>query len=150
MSFCEVFTVLYVATAIEFCSNVMNHDSDSVNVGRLWHGGPQPSGGANIIRCFWCLALLMNYQRRWYEWNGAQHPWSPMEKWNGAQPASMESHGDVVRRSVSYHVVPLRALCGDLSATMEYHGELEPVNTHGVPCRVFHPSDHCCTSPHDV
>ena len=86
-----------------------------------------------------------------------------MEKWNGAQPASVESHrvlvwstgtenwyGEVVWKPVSYHGVPWRAWCGNLSATMEYHGELgaetsqlpwstmeslvwEPVNTHGVP-----------------
>ena len=31
----ELFTVLYVAAATKFCSNVMNHDSDSENVRRL-------------------------------------------------------------------------------------------------------------------
>ena len=43
----KVFTVLYVSTAIKFCQNVKNHESDSENVRRLWHGSPQPSGGVN-------------------------------------------------------------------------------------------------------
>ena len=38
----------------------MNHDSDSENVRRLWHGSPQQSGGANIIRCVWSFTLLTN------------------------------------------------------------------------------------------
>ena len=40
--------------------SVMNSDSDSVNVIRLWSGSPQPSGGANITRCSLCFTLLMN------------------------------------------------------------------------------------------
>ena len=39
---------------------VMNSDSDSVNVVRLWYGSPQASGGANIIRGLWCFTRLMN------------------------------------------------------------------------------------------
>ena len=45
----EVFTVLYVATAFKFCSNVMNHDSDSeIMSDGLGIGSPQPSGGAGV------------------------------------------------------------------------------------------------------
>ena len=40
-------------------ANVMSHDPDSENVNRLWSDRPQPSGDANIIRCVWCLTLLM-------------------------------------------------------------------------------------------
>ena len=39
--FLKVLTVLDAATAIKFCSNVMNHDSDGETVRRLWHGSPQ-------------------------------------------------------------------------------------------------------------
>ena len=56
----EVFTVLYDATAMKICSNVMNRGSDSENVGRLWHGGPQPSEGANSTGCLWFFILLMS------------------------------------------------------------------------------------------
>ena len=38
----------------------MNSDSDSVNVIRPWSGSPQPSGGANTLRCLWCFTPLMN------------------------------------------------------------------------------------------
>ena len=41
-------------------ANVMNPDSDSVNVIRLWSESAQPSGDANIIICLWCFTLLMN------------------------------------------------------------------------------------------
>ena len=51
-------TVLYVATPTKFRSNVVNHDSASESVRRLWHGSPQPSGSANIIRCLWSFTLL--------------------------------------------------------------------------------------------
>ena len=44
----EVFTVLYVATAFKFCSNVMNHESDSERMSDGL-GGPQASGGANVF-----------------------------------------------------------------------------------------------------
>ena len=39
---------------------VMSPDSDSENVSRPWSDRPQPSGGANIIRCLWCFTPLMN------------------------------------------------------------------------------------------
>ena len=56
----EVSTVLYLTTAIKFCSNVMNHDSDSVKVRRLSHGSPQPSGVPSIIRCLLFFIFLKN------------------------------------------------------------------------------------------
>ena len=42
-------------------ANVMSHHHDSEIVNRLWSDRPQPSGDANIIRCLWCLTLLMNW-----------------------------------------------------------------------------------------
>ena len=41
----------------------------------------------------------------------------------------MESHGKVERRPVSYHGVPWRAWCGNLSTLMEYHAELVMVDS---------------------
>ena len=92
----------------------------------------------------------------------SQHPWSPMEFWYGAQPASMESHGDlvlstgieyrygeVVWKPGSFHGVPWKSACGNLAASMEsheksvlkvslveYHEELVECgcgHSHGVP-----------------
>ena len=63
----ELFTVLYVAAATKFCSKLMNHDSDSENVRRLWHGSPQPSGCANIERCFSSCTPLVNLHHISYE-----------------------------------------------------------------------------------
>ena len=40
--------------------NVMSHNPNNENVNRLWSDRPQPSGDANITRCFWCFTLLMN------------------------------------------------------------------------------------------
>ena len=69
-----------------------------------------------------CSGYVMNgsvvsgsYQRRWYELNGAQHPWSLMER--------------LVRRPLSYRGVPWRACCGNLTALMEYHAELMKLDT---------------------
>ena len=41
-------------------ANVMNPDSDSMNVIWPWSGNPQPSGGANIIRPLRSFTLQMN------------------------------------------------------------------------------------------
>ena len=104
MQSCNMFTTEFLSLCHRSCShvqhqpssflqaNVMSHDPDSVNVNRLWSGSPQPSGDFNIIGCF------MVY---------------------GDQSASMKSRGEVVRRPVSYHGVPWRAWCGNLSTLME-------------------------------
>ena len=52
------------------------------------------------------------------------------EFWYGDQSASIESHGEAVRRPISSTLgVPWRAWCGNLSTLMEYHEELVKVDT---------------------
>ena len=60
-------------------ANVMNSASDSVNVIRLSSGNPQPSGGANIIRCLCCFTLLMNLH------DFATEPFNPVHIFRDAQ-----------------------------------------------------------------
>ena len=57
----------------------------------------------------------------------SQHPWSPMEKWNGDLSAAMEYHGELGAETLETWQRPW--------SPMEKL-VWKPVNTHGVPCRV--------------
>ena len=100
------------------------------------------------VRGEWKCSVC-SYQRRWYEWNGAQHPRSPMEKWNGDLSAATEYHGEswcvehrygelVWRSGVETWQSPwspLESACGNLAASMESHGlrSVDTGHSHGVP-----------------
>ena len=111
---------------------------------------PQPSGGANIIRCLWCFTLLMNLH------DFVAEPVNPEHIFHDAHTVSFCLTADHIATCHMFlcpHQVSTVLVClwtrvvwktfgtsdvgRSLVTTMEYHGKVwwKRSNLHGVPWR---------------